>query len=127
MHQSSFFHVSSSVLYVQDSLEAEATVFLDPNSLSEDGTISLGSTCFSEDGALFAYSLSDSGSDWITIKVSFPRMAPSPWDVYVSLRMAHCLPTASLSDSGSDWITIKVSFLRMAQSPWEALHSSGKE
>ena len=56
-------------MYVQDSLESKAEVFLDPNKLSEDGTIALVGRSFSEDGQLFAYSLSHKGSDWVTIKV----------------------------------------------------------
>lgn len=46
-----------------------ATVFLDPNTFTEDGTISLGGTSFSENGKIFAYSISEGGSDWRKVLV----------------------------------------------------------
>jgi len=41
-----------------------ARVLLDPNTLSADGTVALRETAVSADGRLFAYALSEAGSDW---------------------------------------------------------------
>ncbi|KAL1493097.1 hypothetical protein ABEB36_011224 [Hypothenemus hampei] len=59
---------NQSVIYVQESLKDEGTIFFDPNTLSDDGTVALSGIAFSEDGSAVAYGLSSSGSDWIEIK-----------------------------------------------------------
>ncbi len=52
------------VLYVQDSLDDEPRVLIDPNTWSDDGTIALSGTSFSDDGRYLAYAVQDAGSDW---------------------------------------------------------------
>ena len=60
---------NQSVLYRKKVGSDEASVFLDPNKLSEDGTTSLAGTAFTKDGSLFAYSISEGGSDWREVYV----------------------------------------------------------
>jgi prolyl oligopeptidase len=48
---------------------ASAEVFLDPNSFSHNGQFTLQETSFSRDGSLFAYSISNGGSDWRDVLV----------------------------------------------------------
>ncbi len=54
-----------SVVFKADSLSGEPTVLIDPNGLSPNGTIAIGAASFSDDGRYLAYSLSESGSDWV--------------------------------------------------------------
>ncbi|MEE9269831.1 MAG: prolyl oligopeptidase family serine peptidase, partial [Candidatus Krumholzibacteria bacterium] len=58
-----------SVLYMQTSLDGEASVVLDPNKLSEDGTAALRARTYSRDGKFLAYGVTQSGSDWQEIKI----------------------------------------------------------
>jgi prolyl oligopeptidase len=60
---------NQAVFYRTTNLDAAPQVLLDPNTLSADGTVAVGSTTFSDDGRYMAYSLSESGSDWIRWKV----------------------------------------------------------
>jgi prolyl oligopeptidase len=60
---------NQSVLYVMDSLEAEARLVLDPNTWSKDGTVALTGTAISDDGKYLAYGVAEAGSDWQTWRV----------------------------------------------------------
>jgi len=54
---------NQSVLY-REKEDGKSEVFLDPNKFSSDGTTSLAGLNFSKDGSLFAYQISEGGSDW---------------------------------------------------------------
>jgi prolyl oligopeptidase len=60
---------NQSVLYIQEGLDAEPRVFLDPNKLSTDGTTALSGYAASHDGSYFAYAIAKAGSDWNEIYV----------------------------------------------------------
>jgi prolyl oligopeptidase len=59
---------NQSVVFVMKDLRAGevggARLLLDPNTLSADGTVALRERAISADGRLFAYALSEAGSDW---------------------------------------------------------------
>ncbi len=52
---------------------AGAELFLDPNSFAHNGTVTLQGTSFSNDGSLFAYLISNGGSDWRDVLVKDTR------------------------------------------------------
>ena len=60
---------NQSPVFWQQGIDGEARLLIDPNTLSEDGTVSLAEWSVSDDGTLFAYAISDGGSDWRTIRV----------------------------------------------------------
>jgi prolyl oligopeptidase len=60
---------NQSVLYMQDSLEGDATILLDPNTLSADGTVAVTTLAFTEDGSTLVYGTAASGSDWREFRV----------------------------------------------------------
>ncbi|MCO5264404.1 MAG: prolyl oligopeptidase family serine peptidase [Lentimicrobium sp.] len=60
---------NQSVLYIQQGLNGEPRVFLDPNALSADGTTALATYKASADGSYFAYAIAKAGSDWNEIYV----------------------------------------------------------
>ncbi len=55
---------NQSVLYVQDTPNSEARIFLDPNNFSKDGTVALGGIYFSNDNRYMGYAIQRAGSDW---------------------------------------------------------------
>ncbi len=57
---------NQAVIFVTADPATPGHILLDPNSLSKDGTVALRETAVSDDGRLFAYALSDAGSDWQT-------------------------------------------------------------
>lgn len=60
---------NQSVLYVQNGLDGDARVLLDPNKLAEDGTSALASLSVSNDGKYLGYCIAKAGSDWNDIYV----------------------------------------------------------
>ncbi|CAG8509568.1 15576_t:CDS:10 [Acaulospora colombiana] len=56
------------VLYqLKDSLDSKRVEFFNPNIIEKDGTASLRTYSFSKHGNYFAYGISKSGSDWVTV------------------------------------------------------------
>lgn len=60
---------NQAVIYIQEGLEGEPQVLIDPNAMSEEGTTSVGIIGISKDNTRAAISIQDAGSDWATIRV----------------------------------------------------------
>ena len=58
-----------SPIYLRAQGSTTASVVLDPNVISADGSVSVGQWAPSPDGSLLAYTLSEGGADWQTVKV----------------------------------------------------------
>ena len=85
---------NQAVLYVQDRLDSQPKLVLDPNQLSQDGTVALSGHALSEDGKLMAYLLSSKGSDWQEMKIrkidsgeDFPEVLK--WCKFTSIAWKH--------------------------------------
>jgi prolyl oligopeptidase len=87
---------NQSVVFVidDDAIDTGATgrVLLDPNTLAADGTLALRDTAVSANGKLFAYALSDAGSDWQIWRVR---------DVATGVDLPDTLKWSK--DSGASW------------------------
>jgi prolyl oligopeptidase len=60
---------NQNVVYVQDALDGEARMLMDPNTWSKDGTVALSGLAVSDDAKLIAYGVAEAGSDWNTWRV----------------------------------------------------------
>ena len=60
---------NQAVIYRQQGLEGEASVFLDPNKVNAEGTTTLSISGVSKDGKYVAIDRSDAGSDWSAMTI----------------------------------------------------------
>jgi prolyl oligopeptidase len=60
---------NQNVLFVQDALDAEPRLLIDPNTWSKDGTVALSGLAVSDDAKYVAYGVAEAGSDWNTWRV----------------------------------------------------------
>ncbi len=93
---------NQAVLYVQEGLQGEPRVLIDPNTMSSDGTVALTNTSPSEDGRLLGYAISRSGSDRQEIYV---RDVVNGKDLPDKLLWMKFSPIAWTSDSGGFYYT----------------------
>lgn len=63
-------------------------MFLDPNAFSKDGTIALSILSFTDDGRYLAYGLSNSGSDWVKIRIKDTKSGEDLADVLEKVKFS---------------------------------------
>ena len=85
---------NQSPIYVQEGIDGTPRLLLDPNTLSTDATIALAEVGISADGKNYAYSLSDGGSDWRTIRfrdvvTGTDRNDEIHWAKFTNIAWAH--------------------------------------
>src|SRR5207302_6651727 len=107
-------------LYVQESLEAEPRVVLDPNRFSADGSVALLQGFVSRDGRLIAYVRSEGGSKWTTIHI---RDVDTGEDYPEILRWCQFPATAWAPDGSGFWYE---RFPEPAGSPTEGETGGGR-
>ncbi|WP_101688789.1 prolyl oligopeptidase family serine peptidase [Dysgonomonas massiliensis] len=78
---------NQSIIYRKDD-KGQEEIFLDPNKFSADGTTSLGGMSFSEDGSLFAYAISEGGSDWRKIIVMDAKTKEIVGDTLIDVKFS---------------------------------------
>ncbi len=57
------------VYWKEDKADSKEQVLLDPNTLSKDGTVALSGYDLTDDAKVLAYSISEAGSDWQTLRI----------------------------------------------------------
>ena len=60
---------NQNVLYVQDKLDGDSRMLMDPNTWSKDGTVALAGLAISDNAKYIAYGVAEAGSDWNTWRV----------------------------------------------------------
>jgi len=79
---------NQSIVYVQDGLNGEPRLLLDPNKLREDGTAAMTSKSVSPDAKYMAYCISLSGSDWQEMHVMDVATGQNLPDVIPNLKFS---------------------------------------
>ena len=60
---------NQSVMYIQEGLDGEPKVLVDPNTFSEDGTTDISITSISPNNRYIVMNISEAGSDWNTFRI----------------------------------------------------------